>query len=61
MKKVSVTDKYTYDGIEMTEREIQMYKEGQKSNATKIDKAMCFLWGCLVMNIVFYIIHLTTK
>ncbi len=28
MKKVSVTDKYTYDGKEMTERDIEMYKAG---------------------------------
>ncbi len=26
MKKVSVTDKYTYDGKEMTEREREIYK-----------------------------------
>ncbi len=34
MKKVSVTNKYTYDGKEMTERDIEMYKVGRKDNET---------------------------
>ena len=28
MKKVSVTDKYTYDGKEMSERDIEIYQCG---------------------------------
>jgi hypothetical protein len=30
MKKVSVTDRYTYDGKEMSERDIEMYECGIK-------------------------------
>ena len=61
MKKVSVTDKYTYDGKEMTERDIEMYKAGKESGTTTIEKWIWFLRGCLLISVVFYIIHLTTK
>ena len=61
MKKVSVTDKYTYDGIEMTERDIEMYEVGKNSFSNKLTNIQYFFLGCLLMTIIGYIIEKTSN
>lgn len=48
MKKVSVTDRYTYDGKEMSEREVEIYKDGKTEQLP--------LWAFLLLFFGFFMI-----
>lgn len=53
MKKVSVTDKYTYDGKEMTERDIEVYEAGKKSKILRYNKLLVTIfWGTILVLLI---------